>query len=463
MSTKVLLVQPNYFYQRKSGAWGVNPPLGLAYIAAVLEQNNIPVEILDANALNLSSSKVVNYIKKTSPSIVGISILTPVHQYCLDIVQKLPKNIISVAGGNQATALPEDLLKKGFQIIVQGEGENTFLEIAQGKEISKIQGISYLKNNHVETNPARPPLDVNEIPFPARHLLIANGVNLPYKSADTQYFPWAGILTSRGCPYDCYYCFKKTFGYQVRQRSVENVINEIVFLKENYKVKEIDIYDDLFNFDLKRAEAILDEIIKRDLNIKIRCSNGLRVDKINPDFLAKMKKAGCIYIAFGVESGDQTVLDKIPKHITIEQIKSAVKMTKKIGITTSGFFIFGLLGDNKKTMQKTINLAKELDLDLTSFTIATPYPGTKLWKHVKFKGKLFVTNWEDFHHSTGKMIFTSPEVPEPKDVEQMYRKAYFQFYFRPKYVLKQLFKIRSFLQLKNLLFGAMAVLKTIKK
>ena len=463
MAKKVLLIQPNYFYQRKSGAWGVNPPLGLAYIAAVLEQNKIPVEILDANALNLSPQEVLSHIEKSSPDIVGMSILTPAHQYCLDVIQNLPANIISVAGGNQATALPDDLLKQGFKIVVSGEGEYTFLEIAQDKGWSQILGISYLKESRVQTNLPRPPVDVNSIPFPARHLLPSNGINLPYKSAETQYFPWTGIFTSRGCPFNCYYCFKKTFGRQVRQRSVENVVSEIVFLKEKYGIKEIDIYDDLFNFDLARAKAILDEIIKRKLNIYIRCSNGLRVDKINPPFLDKMKKAGCIYIAFGVESGDQEVLDKIPKGITIEQIKAAVKMTKKAGIKTAGFFIFGLLGDTKESMRKTLDLAKELDLDLTSFTIATPYPGTRLWDFVKEKGEIFSTKWSDFHHSAGKMIFQHPEAPPQKEVEEFYKKAYLEFYLRPAYIVKQLLKIRSPLQAKNLFLGGIALLKTIRR
>ena len=463
MKTKVLLIQPNYYYQRKSGAWGINPPIGLAYVAAVLEQNNIGVQILDANALNLSPQQVVDHIKKINPTIIGLSILTPAHQYCVDVIKNIPQNILTVTGGNQATALPKELLRQGFKVIVLGEGEYTMLEIAQGKSLDDIKGIAYLKNNEIQINPPRPPLDVNKLPFPARHLLPSNGVNLPYKSANTQYFPWTGIFTSRGCPYNCYYCFKKTFGYIVRSRSVKNIIDEILFLKKNYNIKELDIYDDLFNFDLERAEKILDEIIKRNLDLYIRCSNGLRVDKITPSFIEKLKKAGCGYVAFGIESGDQEILNKIPKQVTIEQIKEAVRLTKKAGITTTGFFIFGLLGDTKESMEKTLNLAKELDLDLASFTIATPYPGTRLWDTVKEKGKIALTKWEDFHHSTGKMMFSYPGVASPEEVEEMYRRAYREFYFRPSYILKQISRIRSFSQIKNMFLGLISILKTIKR
>jgi len=463
MENKVLLIQPNYNTQRKTGAWGVNPPIGLAYIAAVLEQNKIKVEILDANALNLSVEETVAYIKKIEPTIIGLGILTPAHQYCVDVIKLLPRDAITVAGGNQATAIPEELIKLGFKIVVLGEGEYTMLEIAQGRKLNEIKGIAYLENNEVIITPPRPPLDVNALPFPARHLLISNGVNIPYKSTNTQYLPWTPIFTSRGCPYSCYYCFKKIFGHAVRQRSVENVVAEIVHIKENYGLKEIDIYDDLFNFDLDRAEKILDEIIARKLDLFIRCSNGLRVDKITPRFIEKLKKAGCGYIAFGIESGDQAVLDKIPKGTTIEQIKAAVRLTKQAGITTMGFFIFGLLGDTKVSMEKTLTLAKKLDLDLATFTIATPYPGTRLWETVKQKGEIFFTSWDDYHHSTGKMMFAHPEVAaSAKEVEAMYRKAYWQFYFRPSFILKHFLKIRSFTQTKNMFNGLVSILKAIK-
>lgn len=462
MDRKVLLIQPNYSYQRKSGAWGVNPPIGLAYIAAVLEKNGINVEILDANALNLTVDQVVEYIKKTNPAVIGMSILTPAHQYCIDVIKYLPENIITVAGGNQSTAIPEELIKQGFKIVVLGEGEYTMLEIAQGKALSEIKGIAYLENNKVIKTMERPPLDVNELPFPARHLLLSDGVNLPYKSANTQYFPWTGIFTSRGCPYDCCYCFKKTFGRAVRQRSVKNVIDEILFLKNNYNIKELDIYDDLFNFDLDRAEKILDEIIERKLDVIIRCSNGLRVDKITPRFIDKLKKAGCTYLAFGIESGDQRVLDNIPKHITIDQIKAAVKLAKDAGITVTGFFIFGLIGDNKESMERTIKLSKELDLDFASYTIATPYPGTRFWDHINKNGKIFFEGWNDYHHSTGKMMFSSPDVAPAHEVEKMYRRAYREFYLRPSYIFKKVFKIRSLLQLKNMFLGFISILKAMK-
>ncbi|MFZ3060701.1 MAG: radical SAM protein [Candidatus Methanoperedens sp.] len=456
---RVLLVQPNYRIQRESGAWGINPPLGLAYIASVLRENDVDVEILDANALNLTSTEVASYAEKVHASIMGISILTPAHNFSVDVASLLPDDILKVAGGNQATALPNQLINEGFNVIVRGEGEYTMLELAQGKALSDVMGISYKENDKIFHNPPRPPLDPDSLPMPARELLPSNGVDIPYLSAGTVYRPWAGILTSRGCPYDCYYCFKKTFGYKFRPRSAEKVVSEIVHLHEKYGVKEIDIYDDCFNFDLKRAEKILDIIIEQELDIHIRCSNGLRVDKITESFIKKMKKAGCCYIAYGIESGDQKVLDLIPKRITLQQVTSAIKLTNDARITTAGFFIFGLIGDNKEAMERTLTLANELNLDMCSFTIATPYPGTKLWDMVKEKGNIFISDWDDFHHTSGKMIFTYPDTAGPEDVEEVYKRSYTAFYFRPKYLIRQALKIRSLEELRMAFHGLNSILK----
>lgn len=457
---KVILVQPNYRVQRETGAWGVNPPMGLCYLAAVLSQERISTEIIDANALDLSEKKVNNLIEEKKPDVVGISILTPAHNYALKLVKLLPKEILKVAGGNQATAMPEVMLNEGFDIVVRGEGEEIFKDLVMGKDKRKISGLSFKKDNRLFHNADRLPLNPDDLPFPARYLLPSEGVDLPYRSANTQYFPWSGILTSRGCPYNCYFCFKKTFGYKFRPRSVKNVLNELIFLKKKYKLAEIDIFDDCFNYDLDRANEILDGIVANKLNLHIRFSNGIRADKVNKKFLEKMKKAGCVYIAYGVESGDQNILSLIPKGEKIKEVKKAVKLTKEVGIPACGFFIFGLIGDNQETMEKTLEISKELPFDFASYTIATPYPGTRMWEMVKKDGKLFIHNWNDFHHSSGRMMYSYPKTADKKTVEKIYKKAYGEFYFRPSYILARILKIRSWQQIKVMLYGLLAIIRT---
>lgn len=440
---KVLLVQPNYQNKKDAEAYGKIPPLGLAYIAAVLEKEGIEVEILDANVLNISPQQVADHARDKRFDMVGLSILTPVHNYCIQVAALLPDGIFKVAGGPHASGLPDEFLRNGFDVVVRGEGEYSMLELARGRDVKEIKGISYAINGKIIHNGARPPLDPNDLPLPARHLLPSNGVNKPYFSEGTRYFPWSPIFSTRGCPYNCNYCNKLTFGRCFTPRTPENVMTEIIELVSKYRIKQLDFHDDCFNFDMVRAEKILDLIIAEKLNLYIRFSNGLRADKINEDLLAKMKKAGCGYIAYGIESGSQKILDQVPKAIKLETIRQAVSLTKKHGITTVGFFMFGLLGDSEETMQQTIDFSKELDLDAALFSITVPYPGTKMWQMIEQKGRILLSSWDDYFNTSGKMVYEYPGTASPEVVERMYKKAIREFYFRPKYILKQLPRVFS--------------------
>lgn len=340
MEKEILLVQPNYLLSRKSGAWRVNPPLGLAYIAAVLEEKGYKPEILDTNVKLWSPEQAAEYAKDYK--IVGVSVLTPAQKWAVEFCNLLPKTTLKVIGGPHATGDPIGVLNQGFDISVCGEGEYSFLEIVEGKKLEKINGISFKKDGIIITNGPRDPIDPNKLPMPARHLLESNGVDMPYISAGTRYRPWSPIFTSRGCQFDCNFCMKKIFGYRFRARTPENVMEEIRYLVKELKIKELAIYDDTFNTDLDRAEQILDMIIEEKLNIHIRTTNGIRADRITERFLQKMKQAGCNYIAYGIESGNQAVLNKIPKGITLDKVREAVKLTKKAGIPVSGFLMFGL-------------------------------------------------------------------------------------------------------------------------
>ncbi|MEM2974215.1 MAG: radical SAM protein [Candidatus Micrarchaeia archaeon] len=454
----VLLVQPNYRSQRATGAWSINPPLGLCYIAAVLEKNKIPVKILDANALNLTPEEAVQHT--SGFDIVGVSIMTPAYDWAIKFVKLISPSKLKVAGGPHATGWPEGTLKDGFDVVVIGEGEYTMLEIAQGKKLENIQGIAYIDKD-IHFNKPRPPLDPNTLPFPARHLLMANGTDVPYVSAATYYRPWAPIFTSRGCPYACYYCNKKVFGQGWRPRSPENVVEEIEQLVKA-GVKEIAIYDDCFNMDIKRAEKILDMIIERNIKVYLRLTNGIRVDRVTDSLMSKLKRAGCIYVAFGVESGNQSVLDKIPKGITLDQVRNAVSLAKKYHISCCGFFMFGLLGDTRQTMKETIDFALELDPDMASFNIATPYPGTQMYEIIKREGKLLVNDWNIFHHTSGRMVFTHPDVAKPEEVEAAYRNAIKSFYLRPKYVIRRLTRIRNLTDIKFIWRGLRAIFNSLR-
>lgn len=461
---RILLVQPNYRIQRQTGQpWEINPPLGLCYIASVLEKNKIPLKILEANALNLSVEDVVREAK--GYDVVGISFMTPAHNFAVQVARLLDRSVLKIAGGPHATGLPEDVLKEGFDVVVRGEGERTLLEIAQGVRFEDILGISYKEDGKIIHNNPRPVMsseEIDQLPLPARHMLPSNGVNTPYKSAATKWLPWSPIFATRGCGYNCYFCHK-IFGYKTRFRNPENVVNEMAYLKQKYGVKEINFYDDCFNADLNFAHKVMDLIIEKKLNLHLRFSNGVRINNIDPDILRKFKQAGVDYISFGIESGNQEILNKIPKAITLEQIRQTVKWTKEVGgITVCGYMILGLLGDTKETMQQTINFAKELDLDLAVFGMLTPYPGTKVWEEIKKNGEFLVKNWDDFHHTTSRMTFRHPDVAPPEVVEEMYKKAHREFYMRPKYILKRVLKIHNAQDVK-FMFRGLRSLQYIRK
>jgi len=441
---KVLLVQPNFYSKKKGLEHSGSPPLGLLYIAGLLEENSIDVEILDANATNRDIEFVIQYALETKATVVGVSIMMIGYNFGVEIAQRLPNYVLSVAGGAYASTLPEEVLKDGFDISVKGRGEYTMLDILSNDKIEAINGISYWKGGETVHNPPRRMKSFKDepLPKPARHLLVNNGVDKPYQLAGTMYYPWSPVFSSIGCPYQCYYCSKQVFD-RFLSRDPEDVVEEIRCLVENYKVREIVFFDDCFNASIERAERILDLIIASNMEIKLRFPNGIRANNVTQKLIRKMKKAGCIAISYGIESGEQSILDKIPKKVKLEEIRKAVKYTKEAGILTIGFFILGLLGDTKETMQKTIDFAKELELDVAFFSILTPYRGTRIHDFIKEKGTFHATNLDDMHQSVGKMLFSHPDFPSVDLVEKMHKKAYREMYLNPKYIC------RRFLALKN--------------
>lgn len=443
---KILLVQPNYQNPSVSkgkidNITGVHPPIGLMYLAAVLKRHGFSPEILDAN---LHRARVEAIIEKANRfDIVGVSVLNQGHDFAVKLVQHLKPQILKVCGGPHATGYYESLLNDGFDVVVLGEGETSFLAICQGTPLEQISGIAFKGENGLMVQPSNAFLDVNILPPPARELLPNGGTIWPYASAGTTRFPWAPIVTSRGCPFHCYYCNKTIHGHRFRARRPEDVVDEMAHLVRSFGVREFDIVDDVFNLDMARAIRICDLIIARDLNITMRFGNGIRADRISAELAKKLKRAGTSYVAFGLESGNQQVLNSIPKKITLDQIRCGVARIQAQGMHTTGLFMLGLLEDTEESMHQTIDFAKALNLDIAYFSIATPYPGTRFYDLVKERGKLLVSDWKDFNHSYGQVFYEYPGAPSKELVLKMFRKAYRSFYFRPGYMLTQISKSRS--------------------
>ena len=385
---KTLLIQPNYrriyAYANSRKITPIFPPLGLAYIAAVLRDNNVEVKILESNAYDLNHKQIKESIEKYNPDIVGITSTTSLIEEAHEIALLCPSKIKVVIGGIHASSMPEETLKKfkRFDYLIKGEGEFTMLEFIQGKNISKIKGISYRKNGKNFHNPPRElNTDLDALPFPARDLLPMN----KYFSVGAKQEPSDYILSSRGCPYQCIFCADHlVHGRRFRFRSPENMIKEV---EEIYKrgVRDWDFVDDNFTLLPERVDKFCDLMVKKGLHKKMswRCSNGIRADRVNPSLLRKMKKSGCYMVSLGIESGNEKILKNMKKGINLEKIRLAINWCRKARIETRGLFMFGNLGENEKTMQDTINFSKSLDLDTATFHITIPFPNTDYWKIIK--------------------------------------------------------------------------------
>lgn len=422
---KVLLISP------KNIAWtgAVTLPLNLAYLASSLEQDGHEVKCVD---MRLDPGVDIRS-EMTNADVVGISSCTPSIKEAWRLAGLAKREgKLSILGGPHPTALPNESLQNSrADIIVRSEGEETIREICRDVNLKKIKGISFRRGSRVVHNQPRPLIkDLNSLPFPARHLFDLKR----YHSALHKKRIVGDILTSRGCPYGCNFCFKAIFGRQYRTRSPSNVVAEWKQMLD-MGIEEIGMLDDNFAVDKKRAIKICEEIKKQKLVVDWSATGGIRVDSVSRDLLKAMKDAGCYRICLGAESGSQDVLDRNCKGIRLEQIRNAMKLVKEFGFETVLFFIIGNLYEDEKTMQKTIDFAKEMDPDYVQFTVATPYPGTALYDIVKREGRFLVNDWEKYGSYEGKAYFEHGNLKKGV-VEKMYIKAYRDFYLRPRRALK---------------------------
>jgi anaerobic magnesium-protoporphyrin IX monomethyl ester cyclase len=428
-------------------------PLGVGYIASYLEKNGF------------SDVKIIDYsvepnAKLPKADVVGISATTASIKSAWKIAKRAKKmGAFTVIGGPHVSALPEETMNLPYvDFVCVGEGEETMLEICRTlqsgkKSFEKIKGISYKKQGKVYINKPRPLIsNLDSLPFPAYHLF-----KLPlYTSAQPLISvrkPVANLITSRGCPFGCNFCFKGIFGRIWRPRSVESVLDEWEYLVKVVKVSEISLMDDAFNIDMERALEICKEIKKRNLIIPWRSASGIRADRSSKKLLKAMKVAGCYHLAFGVESGVQKVLNEIiHKQLKLSSVRKAFGICRELGITSWAFFMIGNIGETLEDVQKTINFAIKLDPDFAQFTVATPFPGTLLYQLVKNNSKLKELDWDKFYMFGNRGYFNNSLKAE--DIARLTTRAYRKFYLRPKVVFRLLKRKQTYLALPNVISGA---------
>lgn len=395
---KIILINP------RLREWSPNIwiPLGLTYVASVLEKEGHIVKIIDMNAERMTDSDLIQNLNKDT-NVVGITGMITEYQKILKIstlVKDTLPDVKIILGGPLATTLPRELLEYSHaDFLVMGEGEKTtpalIHAIEHESDVAEIRGIAYRNNGKVIiTEPVIPIDDLDTIPFPARHLLNMDKYtknhfeSFGFEIEGYDKIRSTNLISSRGCPYDCTFCFRDMWGYKWRGRSAKNIVEEMELLNSKYGMNGFLFNDDTFVLSKKRVFEFTRLLKESHLDVIWYC-NG-RINLIQKDLLKAMYDSGCRGIAYGIESGNQSILDSMKKNITLDQVRNVVKWTKDIGINAAGYFMIGMIGETKETIQDTIHFAKELDLDFYGFSITTPFPGTELYSEAMKRGLMHV-------------------------------------------------------------------------
>jgi len=463
---KVLLINPSQRSVYGKIGTITQPHMGLAYIGAVLEKEGHSVSLLDIDYDRMGYDRLGEIIRLQSVDIVGITATTPVVKSAIQVagIVKMANPAVKVIiGGMHATIMPQSLATEpAIDFVIRGEGEATIRELVQsienGKELHDVAGLTYTKDGKLIETPDRPLIEnLDEIPLPARHLFS----NKQYRYPDTMYHPAFAIHTSRGCWGRCTFCqVKNLYGYRVRFRAAESVAEEVEILIKKFKAREIQVWDDNFAASKERVFQIRDEIKRRRISPIFSFTAGIRVDTATDEKLLRaIREMGGYSIAFGIESGNQAILDKVGKGITLDQVRRAVYLAKKVGLEVWAFLMFGFPDDDEQTMIQTIAFTKELDPHIAKFHVLKPYPGSKIYEQMKQDGLIDDFNYENYGIHTFPVHHTKYVTRAKIYVYQ--KLAYRSFYFRPLTLLKQLGRLRSKDRVINNLRAAIGVLRLV--
>ncbi len=441
--------------------------LGLAYLGAVSERRGDEVVVFDAD---VEKESVAEFVQRYRPHIVGITANTPQVKQAWRTAKTVKEvlDVPVVIGGPHVSVLPEESCEKPYvDIVARGEGEETWIDIcvrletflhehpeyneanfktdafmaAENEVFADCEGITYkTSDGQIHNNVDRTPIaDLDSLPWPAYHLFkMDRYTNLQPATDHVDGAKSFSILTSRGCPYRCTFCSQSIMPIKWRSRGPESVLAEWRHLVEDLGAEEIGVLDDSANIRMKRLEEIANLLIENNLNhVPWIFVNGIRANLATKELLTLLKRAGLKRTAFGVETGDPEILKSIDKKIDLDTIRAAFKNAKEVGIETIAFMIIGLPGETRQTMQNSIDFAIEIDPMIANFSMMTPYPGTKVYEIVKRQGRMLINDWDDYVFFEQQARYEMGDMTAEL-VEEMYRKAYRQFYLRPKPIMRRL-------------------------
>lgn len=473
---KVVLVNPPHPAELRYGH-GIDkvapilPSLGLLYVAAVLEKAGYQPIIADGILEGWTFEDTVRSVMAHEPEIIGITAWTSnfhrVQALCTEFRKTTDRPII--LGGPHPSMHPEESASDpNIEAVVIGEGELTAPDLVdvivrtsradRAEALAKVPGIAFRgPDGEVRKTEKRPLIqDLDEIPFPARHLIDMGRYRGGPQHAKR--FPTATMITTRGCPFSCTFCDAiMIWTRKYRQRTVDNVLEEIQYLQERHGVRDIGFWDDLWGLNKNWVREFHRKVKERKIDITWSCE--CRVDTVNPELLGMMADSGCWCIFYGVESMDEEILEIINKDTNLEKIENAMRWTKEAGIEIRANFIVGLPKETPAKMKAMLPRIRRLDLDYVKFNILTPYPGTPLYHEVK-SGK-WGKMTEDWDRLTGYFATFVPDGYKNLDeVQEMQRYLRRGYYLRPGYVWSRLKRTRNLSDIGRYFDGLKALLAT---
>lgn len=471
MGRKIVLVNPPFVYfpgNKRSRYNYCRPPLGLCYLASYLRKARPgadEIRIVDTLIEKRSQREWIEEIAAGGPDVVGFTVVTPTAGESLRMAAELRALLpgaFFVAGGPHATIMPEDMLA-AFDAVVTGEGEKTFADLIAaldgGGGPDGVRGTAFKRGGETVKNPPAgfiQPLD--DIPPPARELLRPDAYyhSFPYRSGGGVF---TTMFTCRGCPNNCYFCGNEAlWNRKIRFHSMEYVANELELIVNGLKAGLVFIDDDDFLAKKSRAVEICEAILRLKSGLKWICH--ACVASIDDEALKIMKRAGCVEIQTGVESGSDAILKGISKCADTRRVAEKFRLMKRRGINAWGTFIIGHTADTPETIRETIDFAVRIDPAYASFILMLPFPGTRAFDDFKRLGYLKTTDWDDFTWH-GDPVFELPDLPR-EELVRLRALAQKRFYLRPLKLLRLLWntvRAGSFREMMRNFYAWLSVVK----
>lgn len=469
---KILLINPPQIFTKFQITSGVFPPIGLAYIAAVLSKNGHEVKIIDAlgESFNkfslykddiyirgLNIDEIVEEVKKSDPDLVGISnMYTFAFPLVKDMVGAIKNAMpvpIVIGGAHPSIETEKTLVSSQVDYVIIGEGEYTFLNLIEHLEnrlqLDKIDGLGYKIHDRVVINPKTKFIgNLDELPFPRMDLLpMKNYFEAKEAHGPVKKNKWIPIITSRGCPFKCSFCGTVMIWHRLwRPRSAKNVVDEIESYIDKWGIKEVHFNDENMSLDINRVRQICNEIIERKLDIIWQVPNGIRVEHLERDTISLMKKSGCYHITVAPENASEHVLNLMNKDIDLQHVREVIRWCKQLGIKTAAYFMFGFPCERKEDVLITLRYSRLLardGLDEVVYSLFTPLPGSKIAE------KFTELKYYDFLAIADLSRIPSWYGDEKAYLKNLRIQAYITFYMI-KFTINP---ISFFNFLKNLIFG----------